>query len=286
MKTFYNNTESSVLHNGYTTNYFKLSRGVRQGCPLSPYLFILGAEILAARVRLERNIEGITILNTEHKISQFADDTSLFLKNIDSITNAIEILRLFGNISGLKLNLGKTKAIWLGSWRHKENKPLGLNWTNEPVRALGIFISYNEQENDKKNVAKKIDNLNIKLDLWRGRKLSLFGKCLIVKTLGISQIVYSASMLDISPNDTSGIKKSIFSFIWNKKPDKIKRNIMCQDYTNGGLRAPDPDILFKSLWLAWISRLLIPDETTTAPWKSIPSHFFKEVWWTKFPSSM
>ena len=70
-------------------------------------------------------------------------------------------------------------------------------------------------------------------------------------------------MLDISPNDTSGIKKCIFSFIWNKKPDKIKRNIMCQDYINGGLRAPDPDILFKSLRLAWISRLLIPDETTT-----------------------
>ena len=83
-------------------------------------------------------------------------------------------------------------------------------------------------------------------------------------------------MLDISPNDTSEIKKSIFSFIWNKKPDKIKRNIMCQDYINGGLRAPDPDILFKSLRLAWISRLLIPDETTTEPWKSIPSHFFKK----------
>ena len=125
-------------------------------------------------------------------------------------------------------------------------------------------------------MAKKIDNLNIKLDLWRGRKLSLFGKCLIVKTLGISQIVYSAPMLDISPNDTSGIKKSIFSFIWSKKPDKIKRNIMCQDYINGGLRAPDPDILFKSLRLALISRLLIPDETTTEPWKSIPSHFFKK----------
>ena len=59
----------------------------------------------------------------------------------------------------------------------------------------------------------------------------------IVKTLGISQIVYSASMLDISPNDTSRMKKFIFSFIWNKEPDKIKRNIMCQDYTNGGLRA-------------------------------------------------
>jgi len=92
--------------------------------PLSPYLFILGAEVLAARVSLERYIEGITIFNTEHKIRQFADDMSLFLKNIDSITNVIEILWLFGNISGL---IGKTKAIWLGSWRHKVSKPLGLN---------------------------------------------------------------------------------------------------------------------------------------------------------------
>jgi len=58
----------------------------------------LGAEILAARVRLERNIEGITIFNTEHKISQFADDTALFLKNINSVTDVSEIIRLFRNI--------------------------------------------------------------------------------------------------------------------------------------------------------------------------------------------
>ena len=51
---------------------------------------------------------------------------------------------------------------------------------------------------------------------------------------------------------------------------------MCQDYTNGGLRAPDPNILFKSLRLAWISRLMIPEETTIESWKSIPSYFFKK----------
>ena len=81
-KTFYTNTESAVLHNGHTTNYFKLTRGVRQGCSLSPYFFILGAEILAARIRQETNIEGIKIFETEHKISQFADDTSLFLSQL------------------------------------------------------------------------------------------------------------------------------------------------------------------------------------------------------------
>ena len=64
---------------------------------------------------------------------------------IQLITNAIEILRLFGNISGLKLNLGRTKAIWQGLWRHKASKPIGLKCTNEPVRVLGILTSYNEQ---------------------------------------------------------------------------------------------------------------------------------------------
>ena len=157
-KTFYTNIESAVLHNGYTTNYFKLTRGVRQGCPFSPYLFILGAEILATRIRQERNIEGLKIFETEHKISQFADDTSL--KKRSSVNNAIQVLDVFKNISGLKLNMGKTKAIWLGSWRLNKDKLLVLNWVNEPVRALGIFISYNDKGNNKKNVLSKIDNLN------------------------------------------------------------------------------------------------------------------------------
>ena len=58
---------------------------------------------------------------------------------------------------------------------------------------------------------------------------------------------------------------------------------MCKDYTNGGLRARDPDILFESLRLTWISRLLIPDETTIESWKSIPSYFFEKFGGLNFP---
>ena len=63
------------------------------------------------------------------------------------------------------------------------------------IRVLGTFISYDE----RKSFAKKVDNLETKLAACCTRKLSLFGRCLILKTLGLSQIVYSASMLDI-PN--------------------------------------------------------------------------------------
>ncbi len=125
----------------------------------------------------------------------------MFLKNIASVHSTIETIGQFGDFSGLRLNIKKTKAICLGPWRFNRKKPLELNWTSEPEKALGIFISYDDKKNYQKNVAAKIDKLNTKLDIWRGRKLYLFGKCLIAKNMGLSQLVYSASVLDVNLDD-------------------------------------------------------------------------------------
>ena len=94
---FYQNIQTAVLNNGFMTNFFKVSRGVRQGCSLSPYLFILCAEILAHKIRGEENIKGIEILNEEIKLTQFADDTTLFCADILSVNNALILLQKFGS---------------------------------------------------------------------------------------------------------------------------------------------------------------------------------------------
>ena len=128
-----------------------------------------------------------------------------------------------------------------GPWRFNSSKPFGLMWRKEPLRARGTFISYNVKENNKKNVEVKIDNMNTKLDIWRARNLSLLGKCLIVKCLSIAHLVYSASMLVIIANTYIPIiKNSVFNFIWNKKQDKIKRDVMYQDYSNGHVACVPP----------------------------------------------
>ena len=76
----YNDIESGVMNGRYMTNYFKVSRGVRQGCPLSPFLFVLAVEILAIKLRHDPDCKGI-ILPTcnwcEARFMQFADDTTV-----------------------------------------------------------------------------------------------------------------------------------------------------------------------------------------------------------------
>ena len=76
---FYKDIQSCVVNNGWSSVFFNLSRGVRQGCPFFPYILIVCAEVLATAIRKDKKIKGISIEGEEIKISQYADDTTLFL---------------------------------------------------------------------------------------------------------------------------------------------------------------------------------------------------------------
>ena len=273
ISTFYTNVESAVLNNGYTTNWFKPSKGVRQGCPLSPYLFILSAELMSIKLRYNSGVKGINLFGNELKLSQFADDTNLFCADLNSVENALNTVNDFGRIAGLQVNMKKTKAIWLGKWANNKTNPLGMKWTHTPVRILGIHFSYDKKGNDDLNFSLKLRKLQTKLDMWSARSLTLFGRVLITKTLGISQIIYSASNIEVPDTIADTLKRKLFNFIWKKKKDKIKRTVLYQDLEEGGLRMTDVDLMFKALRLAWIPRLLNAGDKN---WCSVPNHYFRK----------
>ena len=95
IQIFYKNISSTVMNNCYMTAPFKILRaGVRQGDPLSPYLFILCLEILTIKIRLNKDIHGIMVGNEEIKLKIFADDMTGFLRDhasLDTLLNMVNI---------------------------------------------------------------------------------------------------------------------------------------------------------------------------------------------------
>ena len=179
IKIFYKNKESAVQKNGFVTSWFKPSKGVRQGCPLSPYFLIFSAEVLSKKIRQDSNVRGIKIIGMEIKLSQFTDDATLFNADLESLEMALKTVGNFGRIACLSLNVKKTKALWLGKWESNKNKPPDLKWFHSPVKILGIYFSYNIKENDELNFDKKIQKLQTKLDMRTSRDLTIFGRAML-----------------------------------------------------------------------------------------------------------
>ena len=97
---------------------------------------------------------------------------------------------------------------------------------------------------------------------------------MIIKTLGLSQLIYSASNLVVPAGIEDTVKTKCFKFLWKNKKDKIKRSGLYQDTSKGGLRMTDIGLMFKSLNLAWIARLLV---TGNRSWCTVPNHFFRKM---------
>ena len=145
----------------YLLDPFPLGRGCRQVDPISPYLFILCSEFLTLAFKESNLVEGLTLHRKEHRLNQYADDTSLFLKACErNLKNSLDILQWFYFKSGLKISIQKTKVIRIGPIREtdcrfcRENN---LDWVST-FTALGI--EYNVL--DISNIADH--NILLKLD--------------------------------------------------------------------------------------------------------------------------
>lgn len=118
VELFYTRVRSTVNVNGNLTDFSFLPRGVRQDCPLSPLLYVLTAEVFTANLRANPCIRGLALpgAGSIWPIAQYADDTSLILSSDGAIKAAFEAFTKFEKASGSKLNLAKSKGLWLGRW--------------------------------------------------------------------------------------------------------------------------------------------------------------------------
>ena len=186
VKTFYKNIESCILNNGFFSEYFKLERGVRQGDPLSPYLFVLAIETLAIAIRQNSGIKVIVIRKEETKLLPYADDTTATLSDTNSATALFKLLDFFKSVSGLMINCTKTEGMWIGSAWHSKSKPFEIKWPDDPIKALKVYFTYDIKLLHEKNSIEKLDSIKKLINIWSSRGLSIYGKALLIALFTVS----------------------------------------------------------------------------------------------------
>ena len=267
IRTFYKNAQSCVINNGTTSDYFFLERGVRQGDPLSPYIFVLAAEALAIAVRQDATIKGILVGGEETKLLQYADDMTAVLADVSSAQALFDLLEIFRKASGLTINFTKTEGMWIGSSKNNKAKPLGIKWPSEPIKALGVFYTYDQKLLLEKNFIENLDKIKKLLNVWSSRGLSIYGKVTVIKSLVIPKFVYLASLMP-TPNNVIELNRLLYKFLWNGT-DKVTRLSTINEFEKGGLKMIDLECMIKSLRLAWLKRIFSENEGT---WKNYLRH--------------
>ena len=103
---------------------------------------MIGIEILAKAIRNKNTINGIEVGEKEVKASLYADDTTVFVRDLDSIPELLVLLNNFKNLSGLEINANRTEGMWLGIWKDNVETPFGFRSPRDPIKAVGIFFSH------------------------------------------------------------------------------------------------------------------------------------------------
>ena len=254
--TFYKNISSCVINNGYSSDFFALRRGVRQRCPLSGLLFFLAVEPLAHQIRISECIKSLENGNKSTKLSLYADDTTAFIRDDLSASSLFDLLDQFGELSGLKIKKSKTEGLWLGVWKCRlgKDEPFGISWPKQYVSALGITFPYNVRVGNKINFDERLAKLKKVLNIWSTRHLTILDRIVIVKNLALAKLVYSCSVLNVPADFVKEVNRNIFSFVWNFKPDKVRRKTLVGPICKGGLSMVNFSDVVKSLNIAWVNR--------------------------------
>ena len=270
VKILYTNTLSCVLNEGGSTGYFKVERGVRQGDPLSSYLFILCIEIMAHKLRTDNLVEGINFGDKEIKSVLYADDMTIFARNVKSINRLKVLFADFEKLSGLKINRDKTKVLRLGLCQCFEFN-FSFGEIVDFVKVLGVFFSLDVHVKENMNYKEILSKIKSLLNFWKQRDLTLMGKIQLLKVHIYSKVIYRASLTPVPRWVYDSLDKLAFDFIWKGKKDKINRNTMFLGYKQGGLKMLNFPAQMKSQRIMWVKKLLNKDEDMK--WK----HYFNFV---------
>lgn len=245
----YADIASTVLVNGNYTTPFKIESGVRQGCPLSPTLFVLAIEPLTCVLRQAKNIRGLPIpgaAGKEAKLSLYMDDLTLLLTDNRSVRDTLNICERFTAASGTKVNKEKCEILCL-NWREPMEQ-LGLIQKKDIIKVLGVKIG------------KDMEIINWESKLPKIRDLSIPGKVLVIKAEILASLTFLATTFPIPHKFMATIRQIMFQFIWRGQHEKLKREIMYRPLEKEGKGVPDIESKLNAMFVTPIVKACLKPE--------------------------
>ena len=152
-------------------------------------------------IRQDKNIRGLKVHDIEIKISQYADDTTIFFEPDESnLKHCVKIVDDFKGISGLKINIENCNIIRLGNFKEKLCRDIPFTWPSDYFMYLGVKIPITDTLNfNDLNFKPKLEDIKSTLNVWNCRTLTMYGKIVIIKTLIISKLTYLLSTIPNLP---------------------------------------------------------------------------------------
>ena len=273
IELFYSKPNCRIILNNFIGSPVQIGRGIRQGCPLSPLLYAICAEGLACLIRNNNNLRGIATPKGETcvKLVQHADDTNIFIGDENEFDILENTLDTYCKGSGSKLNVHKSKGLWLGKWKPRQDKPCLFNWCKDKIKILGI--TFGNEVTPEDNWSPRINKIQCVLDKWSKRNLTYMGKTVIVNTFVGASINYLGSVIACPAECVKKINTIIWNFFWNGKCEKIKRDTVTGPKQLGGTGLVDIQCKITSLKLNWLARYFRTDNK----WKFFFDHWINKA---------
>ncbi|KAG7600109.1 Ribonuclease H domain [Arabidopsis suecica] len=237
-----------ILLNGVPRGSIRPTRGIRQGDPLSPFLFILCTEALVANLKEAEwhgRIQGLQVSRASPSTSHllFADD-SLFFCKADPLQGAeiIKILRIYGEASGQQLNTAKSSVMFGHEVDNITRTTIKDSIGIHKDGGMGSYLGLPEKIHGSKTQVFTFvrDRLQKRLNTWSAKFLSKGGKEVLIKSIAQALPTYVMSCFLLPKAIRSKLSSAIANFWWKTNEDSngihwIAWEKLCMPYSDGGL---------------------------------------------------